>query len=201
MRNSILASVFFLNLSLPELGLAELVPEQWCSKCPSGAELTLIERDRYDCTITGTNQSAGAPSWAKPSWAKVIWDVQEGRCIDTYIRFGDEFCYRCPAGYELSTAVTDYRKNIGKSCELIIGRWEWVSVPGEFINFYENNKVEFSDGVGGTWHCNDDGSITLVQPPSGRQKRAVTVTITISHDGSSFVGQLQGVALNAARVQ
>ena len=113
--------VFILTLSLAKLSFAELVPEQWCSKCPPGADLTLLERDRYDCRITGTDQSAGAPSWAKPSWAKVVWDVQEGGCTDSYIRFGDEFCYRCPMDYELNVAVTDYRRS-GES-DRIVGKW------------------------------------------------------------------------------
>jgi len=201
MRRSILISVFVLTLSLTQLSFAELVPEQWCFKCPQGTNLSLVERDRYDCMAPGASQSAGAPLWAKPSWAKVVWDVQEGRCRDGYIRFGDEFCYRCPGDYELSTAVTDYRKQSGKSCNRIIGRWEWVSVPGQVLEFFENNKVKFGDGAGGTWHCNDDGSITLVQHPFARQKRSVTTTVTISDDGSSFSSNFQGVALNATRVK
>jgi len=211
MRRSILVLVFVLTLSLTKLSFAELVPEQWCFKCPPGTNLSLVERDRYDCMAPGTSQSAGVPLWAKPSWAKVVWDDQEGRCQDTYIRFGDEFCYRCPGDYELSTAVTDYRKQSGKSCKRIIGRWEWVSVPGETVEFIENNKVKFSDGERATWQCNDDGSIALIQHPTGSLKKTVTVTVTISNDGSSFTadfsgqmsssGQIQGVALNATRVE
>lgn len=141
------------------------------------------------------------PLWAKPSWAKVVWDAQKGRCPDTYIRFGDEFCYRCPVDYELGTAVTDYRKQNGKSCKRIIGRWEWNNVPGEFMEFYDNNKMKSSDGCTATWQCNDDGSITITWPPCGGLKRTLTLTITISHDGSSFSGQTQGVAFNATRVR
>jgi hypothetical protein len=113
MKKSILFLVFTLTLSLTKLSFAGLVEEQWCVKCPPGTNLTLFGRDRYYCMVPGTNQSAGVPLWAKPSWAKVIWDVQGGRCIDTYIRFGDEFCYRCPVGYAITTAVTDYGKQKG----------------------------------------------------------------------------------------
>ena len=201
MRRSILVSVFVLTLSLTKFSFAEFVPEQWCFKCPAGTNLSLVERDRYDCTSPGTSQSAGVPLWAKPSWVKVVWDSQEGRCQVSYIRFGDEFCYRCPGNYELSTAVTDYREQNDNSCKRIIGRWEWVSVPGQGVEFFENNKAKYSDGARATWQCNDDGSITITQPPFARQKRTVILTITISDDGLSFSGQLQGVALNATRVK
>jgi hypothetical protein len=192
---------FVLTLLATQLSFAELVPEQWCFKCPAGTNLSLVERDRYECRGPGASQSAGVPLWAKPSWAKVVWDGQEGRCQDGYTRFGDEFCYRCPGGYELSTAVTDYRKQSGKGCKGIIGRWEWVSVPGQGLEFLENNKVKFSDGATGTWQCNDDGSITLIQHPFAGQKRVVTAIIAISHDGSSFSSDFQGVTLDATRVK
>ena len=195
MRRSILILGYVLTLSLTKLSFAELVPEQWCSKCPPGADLTLLERDRYDCRVAGTNQSAGAPLWAKPSWAKVIWDVQEGRCIDSYIRFGDKFCYRCPVDYELNTAVTYYREQSGNSCKRIIGHWK--RSKGRFIDFSENNKWTSSEGNTGQWQCNHDGSVDIISDTNPSQ---LTVTVAISHDGSSFSGNNQyGVSFHATR--
>jgi len=179
MRMSILVLVFVLTLSLTTLSFAELVPEQWCFKCPPGTDLSLVERDRYDCMAPGTSQSAGVPLWAKPSWAKVVWDSQEGRCQDSYIRFGDEFCYRCPGDYELSTAVTDYRKQNVNNCKRVIGRWD---VYGTFLDFSENNRYTDSEGYTGSWQCNDDGSVVAI-PDKNKEE---TVTFTISNDGSSF---------------
>ena len=199
MRRSILVLLYVFTLSATKLSFAELVPEQWCSKCPPGSDLTLLERDRYDCRVTGSSQSAGAPLWAKPSWAKVVWDAQEGRCPDTYIRFGDEFCYRCPVDYEFGTAVTDYRKQSGKNCERIIGRWKYHT--GEIVEFFRYNKWKRTKGsIGtGTWKCNSDGSIELTQDQDAFQN---IVTLTISHDGSSFSGQIQGLpTVGATRVK
>ncbi|MDH3347354.1 MAG: hypothetical protein OEM02_04530 [Desulfobulbaceae bacterium] len=127
MRKSILVLVFALTftLSLTKLSFAELVAEQWCFQCPPGTTLTLFERDRYYCMVTGTSQSAGVPLWAKPSWAKVMWDVQGGRCLNGYIRFGEDFCYRCPGGYQFSgSALTDYRRTSCK--EVKVHGWQQV---------------------------------------------------------------------------
>ena len=112
-KNTILALVLALTLSLAQTSFAKLVPEQWCFKCPPGTELALFERDRYYCVVPGTTKYLAAPVWAKPHTAKVLWDVKEGRCIDNYIRFGRDFCYRCPKGFRfVGDAVTDYRVNV-----------------------------------------------------------------------------------------
>ena len=120
MRKSILILVVVLTLSLIKSSFAGSVSEPWCFQCPPGTNPTLFERDRYYCMDPGTNESAGVPLLAKPSWAKVMWDIQGGRCIDTYIRSGD-FCYRCPVGYAFTIAVTNY--GTSKSDMNISGKW------------------------------------------------------------------------------